>query len=104
MQLGLDTDLFKPLNSKENLRIKYNIPKDKKVGYWGGTTHTMKGFDRLVQYSENNPDIFWIIVWKQHGDNGNIPSSIPHTSFIHITQQTINELMNCPNRNAYSWL
>ena len=72
MQLGLDTDLFKPLNSKENLRIKYNIPKDKKVGYWGGTTHTMKGFDRLVQYSENNPDIFWIIVWKQHGDNGNI--------------------------------
>lgn len=95
MELGLDTNVFKPLNIKEELRHKYNIPFGKKVGYWGGTTHVMKGFDRLVDYANKNPDIFWIIVWKQHGDNGIVPSNIPNISFIHIPQNKINELMNC---------
>lgn len=95
MELGLDTNVFKPLNNKEELRAKYNIPLDKKVGYWGGTTHIMKGFDKLVDYANKNPDIFWIIVWKQHGDNGSVPQNIRNISFIHIPQKQINELMNC---------
>ena len=95
MELGLDTNIFKPLDNKEQLRNKYNIPLDKTVGYWGGTTHVMKGFNRLVEYANKNPNIFWIIVWKQHGDNGSIPGNIPNISFIHIPQNTINELMNC---------
>lgn len=95
MALGLDTNVFKPLHDKNQLRLKYNIPLDKKVGYWGGTTHVMKGFDRFIDYASNHPDIFWIIVWKQHGDNGNCPSHILNHSYIHLPQVQINELMNC---------
>jgi hypothetical protein len=95
MTLGLDTNVFKPLPNKNELRIKYNIPLDKKVGYWGGTMHIMKGFDRFVEYATNNSDIYWIIVWKQYGDNGTCPSHILNNSYVHIPQQQINELMNC---------
>lgn len=95
MKLGLDTEVFKPLDDKMNLRKKYNIPLDKKVGYWGGTTHVMKGFDNMIEYAKSNPDIFWIVVWKQYGDNGNVPDFITNISFVHINQSQINELMNC---------
>jgi len=95
MQLGLDTTVFRPLENKNDLRLKYNIPLDKKVGYWGGTTHIMKGFDRFIDYATNHQDVFWIIVWKQYGDNGNCPNHIQNHSFVHIPQAHINELMNC---------
>lgn len=97
MQLGLNTDLFHPfdIDIKNALKEKYNLPKDKKIGYWGGTTHIMKGFDKFIEYANKNQDIFWIIVWKQYGDNGECPQNIPNKSFIHISQIMINELMNC---------
>jgi hypothetical protein len=95
MKLGLNTDLFKPLNNKSELRKKYNIPENMKIGYWGGTNHIMKGFDRLVDYANKNSDIFWIIVWKQHSDKGIVPQNINHREFVHLPQNIINELMNC---------
>lgn len=97
MQLGLDTNVFKEFDNetKLKLKMKYNIPLDKKVGYWGGTNHAMKGFDRLLDYAAENPDIYWIIVWKQQSDRGYTPLGISHVEYVHIPQQQINELMNC---------
>jgi glycosyltransferase involved in cell wall biosynthesis len=96
MPLGLDTSVFSPLSDvKYVLKQKYNIPFNKKIGYWGGTSHVMKGFDRLIDYATNNPDIFWIIVWKQRGEEARVPSNIQCTTYVHIPQAQINELMNC---------
>jgi glycosyltransferase involved in cell wall biosynthesis len=95
MQLGLNTDLFKPLLNKNYLRIKYNLPLNAKIGYWGGTNHRMKGFDKLIEYANNNSDIYWVIVWKQESEVGNCPSYIKNKQYIKIPQIQINELMNC---------
>lgn len=95
MELGLNTELFKPLDNKTELRIKYGLPIDTKIGYWGGTNHIMKGFDKLIDYANNNNDIFWIIVWKQQEECGECPTNIKNKQFVKISQQQINELLNC---------
>jgi glycosyltransferase involved in cell wall biosynthesis len=89
--IGVNADLFKPLNSKESLRDKYGIPRDKKVGFWCGTTHPMKGFERLKKYAGENPDIYWVIVWKQESEAGHMPGA---SNFTKINQNTLVELMN----------
>jgi len=91
LPIGVNTELFKPMN-KEELKHKWGIPLDKQIGFWGGTTHPMKGFNNLLKYKENNPDIYWIVVWKQHGENGNMSGA---SNYIHVTQKQLAELMNC---------
>ena len=90
--IGVDTELFCPMNSKNALRRRYNIPCDKKVGVWVGTCHPMKGYSALLQYAATNPDIFWIVIWKWQ------PEALPLVgakNFIKISQQQIAELINC---------
>lgn len=91
LPIGVDTVLFRPMD-KKSLRAKYGIPENKTVGLWCGTTHPMKGFDRLVQWKDANPGIHWIVVWKSEREAGNLPES---TSFIQVTQPILAELMNC---------
>lgn len=95
MELGLNTELFKPMDNKTELRIKYGIPINSKIGYWGGTNHLMKGFDRLIDYANINNDIFWIIVWKHQQDRGECPEHIKNVQFVQVSQQQMNELINC---------
>jgi glycosyltransferase involved in cell wall biosynthesis len=90
--IGVNTDLFRPMNNKISLREKYGLPLDKEIGFWGGTTHPMKGYSRLLEYAKKHPDIYWIIVWKwemeaDHFEGGH--------NFIKITQEMISDLMNC---------
>ncbi|PNX46819.1 MAG: hypothetical protein BV459_05680 [Thermoplasmata archaeon M11B2D] len=92
LPVGVNTDLFKPVEDKAALRRKYGIPENRKVGFWCGTTHPMKGFDKLVQYKNDNPDINWVIVWKQKGQDGNLPGAHNYT---HVDQQKLSELMAC---------
>lgn len=89
--IGVDTDLFKPLGDKIALRNKYNLPIDKKIGIWAGTTHPMKGFERLNKYAQENIDTYWIIVWKQHSEAGYLNGA---SNFIKISQQQLVELFN----------
>ena len=91
LPIGVNTDLFNTLPEKETLRDKYNIPKGKTVGIWGGTMHRMKGFDRLVEYAGRNPDIYWIVVWKWKSEAGFLPGG---SNFTKVPQQTLCELMN----------
>ena len=90
--LGVDTDLFRPRNNKEELRKKYNIPTDKEVGFWGGTTHAMKGFENLKKYAAENPNIHWVIAWKQKGQDGFLEGA---SNFVHASQEMLSELMSC---------
>lgn len=92
LPIGVDTDVFRPMDNKEQLKKKYNIPTNKRIGFWAGTTHQMKGFNNLLKYKAAHPDIHWIIVWKQQDQAGHLPDG---SNFVHVPQQQIAELMNC---------
>ncbi|NJN93732.1 MAG: glycosyltransferase family 4 protein [Anaerolineales bacterium] len=89
--IGVDTNVFKPMPEKDSLRAKYNIPKNKQVGFWSGTTHPMKGFDRLREWAKNYPEVHWVIVWKQQTEAGYLPGA---NNFVHVPQNMLAELMN----------
>lgn len=96
MPLGVNTELFKPINdidTKNKIKKDYNLPLNKKIGFWGGTNHIMKGFDIMIEYAKNNPDIFWIIVWKTQREVGNVPSFINCIQRVCISQSELSKLM-----------
>jgi hypothetical protein len=92
LPIGVDTDLFKPAENKVALRQKYGIPLDVEVGFWGGTTHPMKGSKRLFEYAGLHPEIHWICVWKWKEEAGSLPGA---HNFIQVNQTTLSELMGC---------
>lgn len=91
LPIGVNTELFKPLN-KEKLRKKYSIPLNKKIGFWMGTNHPMKGFDNLEIYRKLNPEIEWIVVWKDRWQSKKIDFGYVYTC---VNQETLAELINC---------
>lgn len=91
LPIGVDTELFRPLGDKSILRKKYGIPEDRTVGFWCGTTHPMKGFDTLLRYAKENPEIYWIIVWKQPSEAGQLQGA---SNFVKVSQDVLSELMN----------
>lgn len=89
--IGVDTDLYKPLNNKNKLREKYNLPKNKKIGIWIGTFHPMKGVTKLLEYAALNPDIEWVIIWKWEMEELKIDNA---HNFVKIKQAQVCELLN----------
>lgn len=89
--LGLNTDLFKPLDNKEELRKKYDLPLDKEIGIWIGTCHPMKGYSELLKYASEHPEIHWIVIWKDEGQSMTMKGA---SNFIQLPQVQINELLN----------
>jgi glycosyltransferase involved in cell wall biosynthesis len=97
--IGVDTDIFIPLAEKNSLREKYGIPKNKKVGFWIGTLHPMKGFADLLQYASLNPDIYWIVVWKWEMEAGYLEGA---SNFVKVPQNTIAELINTADFSLFT--
>ena len=91
LPIGVDTDLFRPMD-KAALRRKYGIPADKRVGFWSGTTHPMKGFQNLLVWHSGHPEIRWITVWKQRSQHVHLEGAY---NYVHVPQQQLAELMNC---------
>jgi len=93
LPLGVDTDLFRPYSAEEkhNLRLKYHVPLDKEVGFWCGTTHPIKGYQNVLRYARENPNIYWILVWYSPWGEP-IQNAQNHRV---VTQQILSELMNC---------
>ena len=91
LPIGVNTDMFKPYD-KSGVRAKYGIPQGRRVGIWAGTTHPMKGFDRLKDYAAQNPDVYWILVWKSQGEAAPVVGASNH---ILVPQQKLAELMSC---------
>lgn len=89
--IGVDTDVFRPLNDKQGIRKKYNLPLDKKIGIWIGTCHPMKGYGEFLKYASDHPDIHWIVVWKWQQEALPMKDA---SNFIKIPQAHINELLN----------
>jgi glycosyltransferase involved in cell wall biosynthesis len=89
--IGVDTEVFKPISEKSALRDKYGLPREKRIGIWGGTTHPMKGFERLKRYAAEHPDIHWVIVWKQPSDAGFFEGG---ANFTQLSQQSLAELFS----------
>jgi hypothetical protein len=90
--LAVDTDVFTPLNRTEELRAKYGLRAKGPIGFWCGTTHHMKGFDLLQAHAAKNPEIDWIVCWKQPSEAGHLEGA--HNT-VSILQPHLNELMNC---------
>jgi glycosyltransferase involved in cell wall biosynthesis len=92
LPLPVDTDVFRPLAKRYDLREKYGIPQESRVGFWSGTTHHMKGYDLLEEYARAHPDTYWICCWKQPSEAGHKDGAYNTVS---ILQPHMNELMNC---------
>jgi glycosyltransferase involved in cell wall biosynthesis len=94
LPIGVDTDLFKPAtpDRRAELRRIHQMPEDRRVGFWMGTNHAMKGFDRLQQYAAENPDIFWIIVSKSRRERCLLHGA---SNWTHVPQEFLAELMQC---------
>lgn len=89
--IGVNTDLYKPLNNKLELRKKYNLPAEKKIAIWIGTRHPMKGFSKVLEYLANNPEVELIAVWKWSMEELKVHNV---HNFVNIQQRQINELLN----------
>lgn len=90
--MGVDTNIFIPMNNKKELKEKYNIPKNKRIGIWIGSYHPMKGFGELLKYASENPDIYWIIIWELQQEEIYMPNA---SNYFKISQTQIAELINC---------
>ena len=90
----VDIDFFKPLNKKEELRKKYKIPLDKRIGMWVGATDIpIKNIAMITQLINIFGDeIFWIIVTKNKTSMS--PKEIVKV-FYNVDKGTMQELYNC---------
>jgi glycosyltransferase involved in cell wall biosynthesis len=89
--IGVNTDLFKPLDRTSELRKKYNLPSNKTIGVWIGTNHRMKGYDILLRYASEHPDIHWILIWKWEMEESPMVGA---SNFTCVPQEQICELTN----------
>lgn len=94
LPIGVNTNLFAPVSpeAKQRIRERYGIPPLARVGFWCGTTHQMKGYDRLWAYAALHPEINWVVVWKTVAESAH---SRVKTVFeaSHITQDALADLM-----------
>lgn len=68
LDIPINKNIYKKMNASE-LRQKYNINTNLKVGIWMGNTSPIKGFDLFLKCFNDNNDIFWIIILDTHHDN-----------------------------------
>jgi glycosyltransferase involved in cell wall biosynthesis len=88
--MGVDHELFKPMEKKE-LRKKYNLPMNKTIKIFVGSTHKIKGFEKIKKMINNDTASFWILVLKD------VDFGIGHNfiTFHKISQEILAELYNC---------
>lgn len=87
----VDIKFFKPLNNKNELRKKYKIPINKKVGIFVGINSPIKNIKMIEKLIKKFTDIFWIIVSK---DNPNMN----YTNLISLAtnnRESLSKLYNC---------
>jgi glycosyltransferase involved in cell wall biosynthesis len=94
LPIGVNTDMFAPMD-KAACRAETvpGLPDDAKVGFWSGTRHEMKGFDRLLDYARDVPDVHWVIVFKHEADEKG-PLPVNHTVYAKIDQLKLARAMN----------
>ena len=86
----IDIDFFKPLNKKE-LRKKYKIPNDKKVGIWVGASDNPIKNIRMIFQLIGIVDVFWIMVFKNDTKTNEKNVRVFHN----VDKKTMRDLYNC---------
>ena len=90
ISMGVDHELFRPMDKKE-LRKKYDLPTDKTIKIFVGSTHNLKGWKHIKKMIQEDDSIFWILVLK----DVNIGSGHNFVTFYKISQDILVELYNC---------
>ena len=104
LPIGVDTDLFSPVASdthKEDLRANYGVPIRKKVAFWCGTKHQMKGFDRLRQFANKNPHVHFVIVWKSKREQVR-NHGVACSEWTHTTQDVFADLLRLSDFSLFT--
>jgi glycosyltransferase involved in cell wall biosynthesis len=103
LPIAVDGDLWSPSpRKKKTLRDKYDLPQDRKIGVWCGTSHPMKGFQNLIPYAQANPDIFWVIIWKTKGEQADCP--FEGKALVHAPQDMMADIYRCADFFAVTGL
>jgi len=93
IHLGVDHDLFKPLN-KDELKKKYHIPDDRTVKIFVGSQNLIKGFEKIKKMIQGDTRIYWILVLK----DSKLESGHNYTTFYQVSQNNLAELYNCADQ------
>ncbi len=59
---GIDTEIFRPVTDKEEIKKSHNLPLDKKIGITVTKFLHQKGWDILAELINKFPDIHWIVI------------------------------------------
>ncbi|MFH1364944.1 MAG: glycosyltransferase family 4 protein [Candidatus Aenigmatarchaeota archaeon] len=89
---GINTEMFKPLNNKNELREKYGIPKDKVVGITTTGFLPIKGWHIQAKLCHDFPDVFWIVIMKNREKQQ--PKLKNIKIFYRIQRELLPELLN----------
>lgn len=90
--IGTNTELFQPMD-KTFLRNKYNIPQNKFVKIYVGSTHLVKGWDFIKKEIRRDEESFYILALK---DEQTPELRFKNVKiFQRIPQETLAELYNC---------
>ncbi len=89
--MGVDHELFRPINQKKELRKKYGLPSNKTIKIFVGSTHEVKGFKQIKKMMESDTASFYILVLK----DVDIGSGHNFVTFHKISQDVLAELYNC---------
>ena len=88
--MGINHELFRPMNKKE-LRKKYDLPTDKTIKIFVGSTHPVKGWKHIKKMIQEDTSCYWILVLK----DVDIGSGHNFVTFYKISQDILAELYNC---------
>lgn len=93
--IGSNSELFKPLNKKSELRDKYKIPQQRQVGIFVGDMSEVKGWGEMISIIDNPKikELFWIVVSKKKEDTVKNRENVK--LFNCVSQNTLCELHNC---------
>jgi glycosyltransferase involved in cell wall biosynthesis len=84
--LGIDFNLFRPLENKEELRHKWNI-RENSVCFIGAA-FDIKGWNLLRHVMEKSPHINFVLVMKDHYNletaNMRVFNKVPHSDLVEI--------------------
>jgi len=89
---GVDIEKFKPLNKRE-LRKKYGIPSDKKIGIAVTKFIPQKGWDILAMIISAFQDIHWIVILT---DITSVKPKLKNVTLLErVAPELMQEIYNC---------
>ncbi len=90
---GIDVNVFKPIDNKEQLKKIHGLPLDKKIGIAVTSFSVTKGWDILVELINKFPDVHWIVVLT--GEVGVKPKLKNVTLVEKVPHEMMSKYYNC---------